>query len=321
MYRKRIEYLAAGILLVICFCCGCGSTDNLSISKDGFSLDTVITITLYGTDDESLLDEGFALCGYYEKLLSPTIEGSDIYRINHNKGPVSVDAVTAFLLSEGIKYYEQSGGLFDISIGTVSELWDFTSGSAQIPDKEEISNAVSKVDASAIEVSGCTVTVPEGMKLDLGGIAKGYIAQKLAAFYSAKGVSSALLNLGGNVVCIGTPPDRDAFKIGIKKPFSDGETIKNVEIDNKCVVTSGVYERFFYKDDILFHHILDPERGYPCDTDLYSVTVIGDDSMEADAFSTICLMLGREKAETFARERPDVRFIFVTDTYEVIEIN
>lgn len=221
--------------------------------------------------------------------------------------------MTALLIRQGIQYYELSDGLFDISIGSVSELWDFTSDNPQIPDAGRIADAVTHVNASDIEVSGCVVSVPEGMKLDLGGIAKGYIADKLEQFYRAKGVTSALLNLGGNIWCIGNPPDRDNFRIGIKKPFTDDETIKTVEVRDKCVVTSGVYERCFTDNDVLYHHVLDPSTGYPRETDLYSVTIIGKDSMEADALSTICLMLGNEKGAEFIRSRKDVQAVFVTN--------
>lgn len=313
MNRRFIVYVLCIVLLCPALLGGCSRKVTLSVSKSGFYLDTVITITLYGTGDGKLINDGFELCAAYEKLLSTTKEESDIYRINHSTGPVTVDEVTALLIRQGIQYYELSDGLFDIAIGSVSELWDFTSDAPQIPDAGRLADAVTHVNASDIEVSGCVVSVPEGMKLDLGGIAKGYIADKLEQFYRANGVTSALLNLGGNIWCIGNPPDRDTFRIGIKKPFTDNETCKTVEVREKCVVTSGVYERCFTDNDVLYHHVLDPSTGYPCETDLYSVTIIGKDSMEADALSTICLMLGNEKGAEFIRSQKDVQAVFVTN--------
>lgn len=297
----------------------CSQKKNTPISKSSFYLNTVITITLYNTENEELLTQGMNLCKKYDKMLSKTDKHSEIYAINHSQGnPVTVSDDTLYLIKKGIEYGNMTDGLFNIAIGSVSSLWNFTDESHIIPDDSALQHALSRTDYNLIEISGNAVTIPEGMQLDLGAIAKGYIGDKLKEFYLENGVSSALLNLGGNIVCIGTPPEKDSFHIGIKKPFSENETITSVRVNDKCVVTSGVYERYFKKDDVIYHHILDPKTGYPAKTDLYGITIVADNSMAADILSTTCLILGLDKAREFLGDFKDVEAIFITDEYEII---
>ncbi len=252
-------------------------------------------------------------------MLSKTDKNSEIYALNNSKGkPIAVSEDTLYLIKKGIEYSEKTNGLFNIALGSVSNLWDFTGETCAVPDNNKLQQALKTIDYNLIEISGNAVTIPEGMQLDLGGIAKGYIGDKLKEFYLEKGISSALLNLGGNIVCIGTPPHNDSFHIGIKKPFSQNETITSVHINDQCVVTSGIYERYFEKDGTIYHHILDPATGYPVQTDLYGITLIANSSMEADILSTICLLLGHKRAQEFLQSYDDVEVIFITDDYEVI---
>lgn len=304
---------------------GCVRNETaLPISKSGFFLNTVVTITLYGDADEKLLEQGLELCKSYERMFSKTIEGSDIYQINHSHGsPVAVSKETFRLIEEGIDFGRKSDGLFDISIGSVSNLWDFTGENPHVPDASQINDKLAYVDDQSIVLDkrACTIQIPEGMELDLGGIAKGYIGDKLKEFYEEKGISSGLLNLGGNVLCIGTPPDKDAFHIGIQRPFSETDSITDVYVKDACVVTSGVYERYFEADGQRYYHVLNPYTGYPADTDLYSATVICGNSMEADALSTSILMMGADKGAAYARSLENIqKVILITDEYEVITI-
>lgn len=309
------------IILLCSHLIGCTAKNQSPISKTGFYLDTIIKITLYDTKEEQLLTDGMELCKKYDALFSKTNKNSEVYNINHNPGqPISVSTETLSLIKKSIAFGDLTDGLFDVSIGKVSNLWDFTGESKQIPDTALLSEAISNVDYRKIIIHENTITIPEGMELDLGGIAKGYIGDKLKEFYIQQGVSSALLDLGGNILCIGTPPGKDSFHIGIRKPFSNGEPITDLYVKNQCVVTSGIYERYFEKDGNIYHHILNPATGYPVETDLYSVSIRCDNSMEADAISTACLMLGQEKAQKFLQQLEGITAILITNAYEIITI-
>lgn len=314
---KHFSVLLALVFLILSSS-GCSQTTDTPLSKTGFYLNTIITITLYDTNQYELLNQGMKLCQAYDRLFSKTDKNSEIYAINHSDGqPVTVSDETIYLIEKGIEYADKTSGYFNIAIGSVSSLWDFTGDSHTIPSEESLKNALAFTDYTLIELSGNAVTIPKGMQLDLGGIAKGYIGDQLKEFYIENGVTSALLNLGGNIVCIGTPPEKDSFHIGIKKPFTENETITSVHVKDKCVVTSGIYERYFEKENNLYHHILNPDTGYPVKTDLYGITIITDNSMEADILSTTCLILGARQAKEFLKNYKNVEAVFVDYQYNV----
>lgn len=289
---------------------GCGSAAPDPVTKESFYFDTVCDITIYDMEDfskeaaDTAIDNAFALCSTYENMLSKTIEGSDIWNINHAGGqPVTVDQETADLIEKGIYYGNLSGGRFDITIGKAEDLWDFETDTPSLPDAEELAEAVSHVDYTKISVDGTSVQLqdPE-MEIDLGGIAKGYIADKVAENLSSQGVTSAIVSLGGNIECVGAKPQDDgsttSFTIGIETPYSDRtEVVGSIPLNNGTAVTSGIYERFITVDGKQYFHILDPDTGYPVDTDVVSVTITADEghSVDCDALSTTCLLLGTEK--------------------------
>ena len=202
------------------------------ISAQEIHLNTLVTVTLYGTDRTELLDGAFALCDHYEKLFSRTLPESEIYRLNH--GEISeVSPETSELIQIGLSYGELSEGAFDISIEPVSSLWDFTSEDAVIPDEKELAEAVALVDYRKVHVNGNTVTFDTpGMGLDLGAIAKGYIADRIKEYLKKEGVEHALINLGGNVLCLGDKPEGTAFRID---RFPDEEIQKNLDMQMKNV--------------------------------------------------------------------------------------
>jgi len=291
------------IFILLFFLCGCSSKagEEKQVSKSAIYFDTFVTITVYGTDDEKIIDDCFSICDKYEKMFSKSIESSDVSKINRAKGEaIAVSPETIELIEKGIYYGDLSKGLFDITIAPVSSLWDFHGEDNIIPDAEEINEAISHVSYKNIVLdkeNGRVRLTDKEAKIDLGGIAKGYIADKLKEQLISKGVSSALINLGGNIEAVGKKPDGNPFRIGIKKPFKENEILEEVFIDNNSVASSGVYERFFYKDDILYHHILDPKTGYPVESDLYGASVICNSSIDADALGTICILMGYEKAK------------------------
>ena len=306
-----------------------------AVSRESYYFDTICSITVYGMDREAFLTSGlweegeseltfadaasaaisdvFALCNEYENLLSKTREGTDIWNVNHAAGEaIECDARTVELVLMGISYGELSGGAFDITVGIAADLWDFTSGDANayLPDADELAAAVEHVDYTVIEVDEEAGTIrladPEA-EIDLGGIAKGYIADAVCERLREVGVTSAIVSLGGNIECVGGKPavfgfqDEDSetgtFSIGIETPYSGyTDVVGYSKITDATMVTSGVYERYFTLDGQEYHHILDTETGYPVETDVLGVTILGEQgtSGDCDALATICLIFGSE---------------------------
>lgn len=285
---------------VLLLLCGCGGENN----DIRFIFDTAVSLNADCSDD--VLQSAFELCERYEKMLSRTVEDSDVSRINNSEGAVSVSDDTVRILSRAMYYSELSGGKFDVTIYPVSSLWDFKN--AVVPSRDEIAEALKNVDYQSVSIDGNTVTAGKS-GVDLGGIAKGYIADRVEEYLKDGGAKRGIINLGGNIKVFG----RKTYTIGIKKPFSGGVSA-SVKLKDKSIVTSGVYERCFEKDGILYHHILDPETGYPCKTDLYSATVIGDSSLDCDALATVCILSGREKAEEIIESANGFEAIFIDST-------
>lgn len=315
-------YLLIGICLFAGMLTGC-TKEKEPISKTGFYFDTVIQLVIYEEEDSTLLDTCFAYCEEFEKKISRTLPDSEISRINQAKGkPVQVSDETIELLQTGIAYGELSGGTFDITVAPLSNLWNFKDDKHVLPTKAELHEACSHVDYRKIHIEGNEVTLqdPEAA-IDLGGIAKGYMADKLKDFLLSQGVERGMINLGGNVLTIGQKADGSAWNIGIRRPFDEKNGVMtSVSVQDSSVVTSGSYERYFRTEDgRLYHHILDPKTGYPCDTELYSVTILSEESVDGDALSTICFALGLEKGKALIEKMDGVEALFVTDTYEVID--
>lgn len=331
---RLLVYVLTLTLLSALLLTGC-SKEKIPYSKTDFYFDTVVTITVYETSDneqraEEILTEAMAICQYYDNLLSRTREGSDIYNINHAGGEaVMVSEETAHLIYTALNYCELSDGAIDISIAPVKDLWNFNSetNGGTIPSDIMIQNALTHVGYQNIELNGNSVRLSDpSAAIDLGFIAKGFIADQIKSYLLLQEVDHALINLGGNILAVGAKPDKTPFKIGIQEPFAEAGTyITTVDCsDDKdshsaSVVTSGVYERCFTVNDDLYHHILNPRTGYPQKTDLYSVTILTDSSTQADALSTTCLVLGLEKGKALIESLDDVEAIFITTDNEIID--
>ena len=315
-------------------------TGNEPISISSIKLNTAVQITIYDSQDKALLDDCLALCDKYELVFSRTNEKSELYKLNHRKDtsdkdpnadgqttpyPVSGTADTwhisedlASLLSQGLSITRESDGAFDIAIAPLTSLWDFTAEDPKAPDDAAIQKVLPLCSSDGVTIDGQDITLPsDDIQFDVGAIAKGYIADRMKDLLVKKGVKSAIINLGGNVLCIGSKPDGTPFKVGIQKPFADrNETEAVMDITGKSVVSSGIYERCFKQDGKLYHHILNPKTGYPYDNSLISVTIISDQSVDGDALSTTCFALGLEDGLKFA-EKKGVQAVFITEDYEL----
>ncbi len=311
MMRNKLFCLVATLLLL---CTGCAAEKTPPrLSEVGFYLDTVITLTAY-TENSQVLKDALEECGRYERMLSRTVEGSDVWRINHANGaPVEVSDDTMRILKCAKEISEKSGGAFDVTIAPVSTMWNFTREPHELPDAEAIARAAELVDYTRMQLEGNTVTLPAGMMIDLGGIAKGYIADQVKEYLKGRGVQYAILSFGGNIVAIGKEkPDGTPWKVGIQdidKPT--GEHMLVSLNRGGSTVTSGIYERGFTLDGVRYHHLLSAETGWPVQNELASVTIFSESSMEGDALSTTAYVLGTEKGTELIESLEGIEAIFI----------
>ena len=336
--RCTFSIFAASLLLSSAAFSGCSLKANTAENSDAGSqepvsataikLNTAVTVTIYDSQDRELLTECMNLCDKYEKIFSRTASDSELYQLNHRElTPVAgtedtfqISDPLAELIRKGLYYSELSEGAFDIAIEPLTSLWDFTAEDPQVPEDRLIQKALTKCDYHNVSVSDNNEVIlkTEDTAIELGAIAKGYIADRLKDYLISQGVKSAIINLGGNFLCIGGKPDDSSFKIGIQKPFADrSETIAVMDIKDKSVVSSGVYERCFEQDGTLYHHLLNPRTGYPYDNGLIAVTIISDESVDGDALSTTCFALGLEDGMKLAESLDNVQAFFVTSDYEI----
>lgn len=239
-----------------------------------------------------------------------------VFHIN-NDGSIefTVSDILYEILEKGLYYSEKSKGVFDITIEPESSLWDFTSDNRKVPEDTKIKEAVKLTGYknAALEDRKLVLEKP-GMGIELGAIAKGFIADKLKEYLKENGVTSGTVNLGGNVLCIGKKPDNSPFRIGIQHPFENrNEVITAVKAEDISVVSSGIYERYFIQDGKMYHHILDPSTGYPYNNGLVAVTIISGKSVDGDALSTTCFAMGLEKGLEFASSLENVYAVFITE--------
>lgn len=322
---KKLSAVLTASALLLTGCSGAKSSTQTDqdLTYTDMLFDTVIKIQILDPADESILDGLKKLCEKYDTMFSATNTDSELYKLNHANGqPFTVSSETANLIQEGIHYSELSGGAFDLTIEPVSALWDFKADKPTVPSSDAIAQAVSHVDYTKVDIQDNTVTLedPEA-GIDLGAIAKGYIADQVKTYLKKQGIKHAIINLGGNVDVIGTKPDGSKYNIGIQKPFDEsGKAITSVQLKDQTVVTSGIYERYFKKNGKLYHHILDPRTGYPCENNLYSVSIITDSSTKADALSTTCFLLGYEKGMELIQSMDGMEAIFITDDEKVHKI-
>lgn len=228
---------------------------------------------------------------------------------------VEISEEMANIVEKGLEYGKLSGGKFDITIGAVSRLWDFTAEKPSVPKQAAVKEAVSRVDYRKLKLQQRRLTFQgAGILLDLGGIAKGFIADELKNYLIQNGVQSGMINLGGNILCIGGKPDGQAFRIGIQQPFADrNETIAAVQAEDNSIVSSGIYERYFVAEDgTLYHHILNPDTGYPYENNLLGVTILSGESADGDGLSTTAFALGLEKGLDLINSLDGVEAVFIT---------
>lgn len=310
------NWLSAALLSAAFLLTGCsGAPAQEPETATFFAMDTAMDFTVYG--DAALLDEAETLIGSLEEQVSVTDEHSDIYAIDHT-GSGSLSGSAAELMEQALELCRRTGGALDISVYPIVRAWGFTTGSYQVPDEETIQSLLPLVDYTQIQYDAATgvVTLPEGMEIDLGSVAKGYAGQLAAQMLREHGVQSALLNLGGNVQTVGTKPDGSPWQIGIKDPQGE-DAMMVLSVEDQAVVTSGGYERYFEQDGQTYWHIMDPSTGHPADSGLLSVTIVGKQGIICDGLSTSLFVMGLEKAADLWAQSGDFEAVFVTASGEV----
>ena len=283
-----------------------------------FAMDTMMRFTLYGEEAQTgaVLAQIPTQLGALEAELSATREDSDIFPIDRAEGqPVEVRASVSELLSDALELCRITGGALDITAYPAVKAWGFTTGEHRVPDEEELAALAAKIDYAAVGSDGPTVTLPAGMELDVGAVAKGYAGDLLAEAVRTNDISSALLDLGqSTIVAIGTKPGGKPWRIGIRDPAGESY-LAVVELTDMSLGTSGGYQRYFEEDGVVYWHILDPARS-----GLASVTVVAPSALLCDGLSTALFVMGLEEGAQFWRDHPELEFdaLFITEEGQIL---
>lgn len=327
MRRKRNKCLfrqLALLLSCVLLCSGCGAGDRNAAEekqeyKSGvFAMGTYMTLTAYGERAEDALALSEDKIRELEALRSVTNTDSDIYEVNHNGGaPTEISGETAEVLSFALEMAKRTDGALDPTVSPLITAWGFISGDYRIPDEDELKNLLSYIDYKKVILEENSVTLPEGMQLDLGAVGKGYTGDILSELLQEQGVTSALLDIGGNIQMVGRKPDGSRWRLGIQNPFGEG-SLGVLESEDGAVVTSGNYERYFIGEDgKQYGHILDPATGCPADSGLVSVSIIAKEGRLCDALSTAVYVMGLEEAAEYWKENGGFEMLLVTDKGEI----
>lgn len=282
-------------------------SDNKEVKKDIFAMDTYMTLTAYGSNAQAAVDKAAAEIERLDALLSTGNKDSEIAKLNSD-GSAQLSEDGKYLVERALSLYKDTDGAFDIAIYPVMEAWGFPTQNYAVPGQEQLKGLRELTDASKILYDKETGKISfgrAGMKIDLGGIAKGYTSSRVMEIYKENGIKSGLINLGGNVQTLGKKTDGSDWKIAIQNPDDTNGYLGILTVSDKAVITSGGYERNFEKDGVTYHHIIDPETGYPAETGLVSVTIVSDDGTLADGLSTSLFIMGETKAVDFWKKHSD----------------
>ena len=318
------------ILLITCCLClvscdsepGIGRQRNTERSqakeREFFAMDTYMTFTAYGQEADTALQAAEEEIHKLEGEWSVTDENSEIYKINHSQGaPVMLSQDTEKILDFALEMARQTDGALDPTIYPIMTAWGFTTDQNRIPSSEEIESLLENVGYEQAVLNGNQIQLPAGMELDLGAVGKGYAGDLAAEILKDRGITSALLDIGGNIQAVGSRPDGSDWRLGIRNPFGEGQ-VGVLFVSDRAVVTSGNYERYFAGDDgQIYGHIIDPSTGYPADTGLASVTIIAEEGKVGDALPTAMFVKGPQEAEEYWRAHQDFDMLMITEDGEI----
>ncbi|MCL1823342.1 MAG: FAD:protein FMN transferase [Oscillospiraceae bacterium] len=317
----KIKFLLlSGFLFLFCGCQWFQNVPNQPqpVTRTEYALGTIISVRVNHASGEiadSALDKAFSRLFEIERITSAKLPDSELFFINQNafESTVIVSEELFFLLKSGLTYAELTGGAFDITLGSIVDLWGIGTNNARIPSQSEISKALENCGFEHLVLNEDEFSVrflKEGLKLDLGAIAKGYAADEMKQVLAENGITSAVLDLGGNIITIGNNAG-NGWIVGITDPLIPNEICAKLHVYDKTIVTSGNYERFFMYEDTRYHHIFDRRTGFPSDSGIISATVITDVSMTADALSTAFFVLGTEEAVKLTENLSGIEYILI----------
>ena len=326
-HSKGLLWLGTFLLILL----GCSESNQentiLETPYEGseFLMGTYVTLRVYDEGKEEVLEEAFARIAELSDKITTNEPGSEMEEVNQAAGQEAVvvsDDVFP-LVETAAEYSALPNSGFDYTIGPITDLWRIGFDDARVPEPEEIEAVLPLVDYSKVELNAEDRSIylqEESMRIDLGAIAKGYIADEVAKLFSDAGVTTAILDLGGNIVVMGDSPTRDTggFNVGVQDPFDlRGSYIGAINLQDKSIVTSGIYERYIEQEGELYHHLMDPKTGYPFDNSLASVTIISDLSVDGDALSTVAFGYGLEDGLNYLNDLEDVEGVFITKDRDV----
>lgn len=318
---KRSFQVIALLCVILCLT-ACLSEKEVKtveqVKQDFFAMNTGISITAYGDNSETALTAAEESVKELEKLWSATDSSSEIYKINHSGGQaITVSDETSSLLSFALDMADKTEGALEPTIYPVLLAWGFTTEKNRVPDEDELQRLLQNVGYGKVTLSGNEVRIPAEMELDLGAVGKGYTGDILTGILKDAGITSALINLGGNIQAIGTKPDGSDWRLGLRDPFGEGN-VGVIEVSDMAVVTSGNYERYFIGEDGReYGHIINPATGYPVNNGLASVTVIAKEGKMCDTLSTSLFVMGADEAVNYWQQNQDFDMILITDDKEI----
>lgn len=316
-FKRLICCLTASIFITA----GCTITETGQSEGSGeaeisvYAMDTVMNLKAYGSNAESALREAEREILRLDSQLKRGSENSEVYKINSG-GAAEISEDTAEIVSRALEISRLTGGAFDISIAPIMDLWGFYGNNFRVPAAEEIGMTLPLVGYENISVDGCAVSVKNEAKIDLGGIAKGFASDRIMEILRRNNIESGIISLGGNVQTLGEKPDGSKWRVAIQNP-DGGAYIGTVGISDMAAVTSGGYQRFFERDGMVYHHIIDPKTGYPADSGVKSVTVFSSDGTLADGLSTALFVMGLNEGLEYWRNHGGFDAVFVTDDNKI----
>ncbi|HAR63519.1 MAG TPA: FAD:protein FMN transferase [Candidatus Margulisbacteria bacterium] len=306
------------LLLSTALLVSCASNFDRPYDSADLAMGTVITQKIYGKNAKQVAREAITRVKQLESLMTVYTPGGEIHKLNTLAGQakVKLSPESMYVLKKSLEYATLSNGAFNVMVGPLSKRWRVTSENPSVPTPAEIKKLLTLIDYKGMklyEKESSAKLAMKGQIVDLGGIAKGFAGDEIIKIYKEKGIKSAFINVGGNIVALGYKPDGTSWNIGIQHPREkNGTYIGTVRLANKAIATSGDYERFFMKGNKRYHHIFDPKTGYPSESDLMSVTIIADQAIDADALSTATFVLGLKKGLRLIDSIKGINAIFIT---------
>lgn len=329
--HKNKKSIWGALILIALVLVGCGPKEEevtlleTPYDTQAFLMGTYVSLRVYDEGKEDVLELAVDRIAELADKITTNEPGSEMDAVNEAAGVEAVGvSEDVFPLVEAADNYSQvTNGGFEYAIGPITDLWRIGFDDARVPEPAEIEAVLPLVDHTKVELNTDNRTVflqEAGMKIDLGAIAKGYIADEVKKLFVENGVTTAIIDLGGNVVVMGDSPTREGggFNVGVQDPFdSRGAYVAALNLQNQSIVTSGVYERYIEQDGEIYHHLMNPETGYPFENELASVTIISDESIDGDALSTVVFGFGLEAGLEYVNNVDNIEAVFITKEKDV----